>query len=57
VSRQIAPAVWLAALRFDAPEKRLVRARAGDDVGADLIRAIVINRVNNEVCGPSVANQ
>jgi hypothetical protein len=40
---------------FDAAEKRLVRARAADDAAADLIRAPVNNRVDNEVRGASVA--
>ena len=42
-------------LRFDAAEKRLVRACADDHGGGDLIRATVNNRFDNEVIGAAEA--
>jgi hypothetical protein len=48
--------VWLvASLRFDAAEKRLVRAVLAMTAAADLIRAAVRNRFDAVVLGISVA--
>jgi len=44
-----------ASLRFDAAEKRLVRAVLTMTAAADLIRAAVRNRFDNVVRGTSVA--
>jgi len=43
-------------LRFDAAEKRLVRAGLAVPAAAEVIRATVNNRVDNELRRPSVAN-